>query len=275
MKLKGNFNTRQVWIDGKELHPQKSQQVRNHSPDGFMWGYAGSGPAQLGLAILLEFIPVEYAQRLYQDLKFQFIAALPQGDFETEIDLETWIGEKVPEGIPKDLPLYQLQPEPEQTEQEEPEKLIASERAEFRFINPDVDYTLDHRGIHGTESLCRVRIYRNEAADVVLLTESPGNEGGSVTNCIEAIAGIVAEKHNLDPDLTLWVEHYTETKGSRKKYPRSEETFDLCYMAYDSDLTLFRSAKYGNRVEMTPFSNPIWESLEPKKALEIILTGKI
>lgn len=30
------------------------QEIRNHSPDGFNWGYAGSGPAQLALAILAD-----------------------------------------------------------------------------------------------------------------------------------------------------------------------------------------------------------------------------
>lgn len=35
------------------LDPHFSQQFRNHSPDGFEWGYGGSGPAQLALGILL------------------------------------------------------------------------------------------------------------------------------------------------------------------------------------------------------------------------------
>ncbi len=28
--------------------------IRNHSPDGFAWGYPGSGPARLALAILCD-----------------------------------------------------------------------------------------------------------------------------------------------------------------------------------------------------------------------------
>lgn len=275
MKIKGVFKSGQVWIDGKELFPEKSLQVRNHSPSGFNWGYAGSGPAQLALAILLEVIPREYAERLYQDFKFEFVARLPQGDFEREINLEAWISEKAPEGIPEGLPLYELQPENARAENAEPEPVVSSERAEFRFIHPDIDFVLDHRGIHGTESFCRVRLYRNEAADVVVLTEPADNEGGSVTNCIEAIAGIVAEQHGLDPVRTLWIEHYTQTEGSRKKYPRSEETFDLCSMGYDPTKELYRNPKYGNRVEITPFFDPDWKPLESKKALEIILTGKI
>src|SRR6516225_2178066 len=36
----------------KPLNPR--QELRNHSPTGFEWGYGGSGPAQLALAILAE-----------------------------------------------------------------------------------------------------------------------------------------------------------------------------------------------------------------------------
>lgn len=37
------------------LHPGPSQSVKAISPNGFEWGYPGSGPAQLALAILLDF----------------------------------------------------------------------------------------------------------------------------------------------------------------------------------------------------------------------------
>ena len=60
------------------LKPERSQALKNHSPDGFNWGYAGSGPAQLALAILLEVTNDEQiALRYYQDFKFQVIAAIP------------------------------------------------------------------------------------------------------------------------------------------------------------------------------------------------------
>lgn len=42
--LKGDAN-RQVWLDGELLDPKPSQKVYNHSPDGFNWGYGGSGPS--------------------------------------------------------------------------------------------------------------------------------------------------------------------------------------------------------------------------------------
>lgn len=40
--------------DQREISPDRSQKVYNHSPDVFEWGYGGSGPSQLALAILLE-----------------------------------------------------------------------------------------------------------------------------------------------------------------------------------------------------------------------------
>lgn len=54
--------------------------LRAHSPGGFEWGYSGSGPAQLALAILVDFTGDEaLALRLYQDFKADVIAGLPQG----------------------------------------------------------------------------------------------------------------------------------------------------------------------------------------------------
>ena len=64
-----------VTVDGRTLTPARSLKVRNHSPAGFNWGYGGSGPAQLALAILLDYLDDEVlAQRYYQDFKFTYVA---------------------------------------------------------------------------------------------------------------------------------------------------------------------------------------------------------
>ena len=47
------------------------------SPSGFNWGYGGSGPAQLALAILLRATDHETAVAYYQAFKWDVIAKLP------------------------------------------------------------------------------------------------------------------------------------------------------------------------------------------------------
>jgi hypothetical protein len=39
----------------ERLTPDRSLALVNHSPSGFEWGYGGSGPAQLALALLLDY----------------------------------------------------------------------------------------------------------------------------------------------------------------------------------------------------------------------------
>jgi hypothetical protein len=73
-----------VAVNGQRLSPRPSQQVVNHSPDGFDWGYGGSGPAQLALAIALRFCRPSTAVRLYQEFKWQFIATFPPEGFELD-----------------------------------------------------------------------------------------------------------------------------------------------------------------------------------------------
>jgi hypothetical protein len=60
-----------------------------HSPDGFEFGYGGSGPAECALNLLAEFIGVKNATEkgLYQDFKFAFIGGIDQ-DHGGEIDAE-------------------------------------------------------------------------------------------------------------------------------------------------------------------------------------------
>ena len=62
---------------GELVHRLKERQdLYNHSPTGFSWGYNGSGPAQLALAILADCYDDEAAMRWHQDFKEAFIARL-------------------------------------------------------------------------------------------------------------------------------------------------------------------------------------------------------
>ena len=92
-KIRGDYKTRKVWIGEQELLPGPSQRIVNHSPDGFGWGYGGSGPSQLALAIVFYYCKNKSkAIKIYQDFKWDIIAELPQTDFEiSETSIRQWI----------------------------------------------------------------------------------------------------------------------------------------------------------------------------------------
>jgi hypothetical protein len=66
-----------VTVDGDALDPRLD--LHNHNPDGFEWGYPGSGPAQLALAILADHLrDDEQAINLHQRFKWAVVAKLPE-----------------------------------------------------------------------------------------------------------------------------------------------------------------------------------------------------
>lgn len=85
-KLKGCWETKRVWLNGSHLIPFQSQQVINHSPDGFNWGYGGSGSAQLSLGIALNFWNERIAVKNYHKIML-IVANLPQKDFSKQIEI--------------------------------------------------------------------------------------------------------------------------------------------------------------------------------------------
>jgi len=89
--------------EGRLLH------VMRHSPDGFEWGYGGSGPSDLARSILVEHFagvwknePMarreqarkaeQQAESLYHKFKFEFVAMAPsEGFVVTEREIEEWL----------------------------------------------------------------------------------------------------------------------------------------------------------------------------------------
>ena len=64
-----------VTVDGQPLNAPLD--LWNHSPTGFEWGYAGSGPAQLALALLADALGnPEEASRYHQEFKRLIVAKL-------------------------------------------------------------------------------------------------------------------------------------------------------------------------------------------------------
>ena len=82
-----------VTVDGQSL-PERLD-LANHSPDGFAWGYGGSGPAQLALAILADLKGDMFALRVYQDFKTRVIARLDRDkDWEmSSTDVDEYLDE--------------------------------------------------------------------------------------------------------------------------------------------------------------------------------------
>lgn len=84
-----------------------------HSPDGFEWGYGGSGPADLALNILNAFVPPgtdDYAPvkmpvagrasrtavDLHQAFKWEFLATLPTSGGAIEADtIMRWLNKQL------------------------------------------------------------------------------------------------------------------------------------------------------------------------------------
>jgi len=81
-----------VTKDGESLSPAPSQKVWNHSPDGFQWGYGGSGPAQLALALLLDVTgDRDLSVNLHQRFKMQHVARWADKWEIPSQDIEAWI----------------------------------------------------------------------------------------------------------------------------------------------------------------------------------------
>ena len=67
--------------------------LRNHSPSGFEWGYGGSGPAQLALALLADACgDDETALRHYQQFKRVVVAGLSDSWTITDREIRRCIG---------------------------------------------------------------------------------------------------------------------------------------------------------------------------------------
>lgn len=87
-----------VHVGKERLDPRFD--LRNHSPAGFNWGYGGSGPAQLALAILAYVLADdEAALQFYQDFKWRFVANLEADTWECSVGaVREWF-HSVPEAV--------------------------------------------------------------------------------------------------------------------------------------------------------------------------------
>lgn len=120
-----------IEIDGENITMKPLEHIVRHSPDGFEWGYGGSGPAELARCILIDLLGEEAkcSQCLgtttvtyedgedmgtercwncddgfvlpvsYQDFKFEMIASQPtQGFMLREEEIRSWVRGKLASG---------------------------------------------------------------------------------------------------------------------------------------------------------------------------------
>lgn len=83
--------------EGGKVYTNIPRVITRHSPDGFEWGYGGSGPADFALNIMAAFLGTDRAQRnsLYQEFKAKFVATLPEeGGTIKRADIESWLESK-------------------------------------------------------------------------------------------------------------------------------------------------------------------------------------
>lgn len=84
-----------------EITPAASLELAKHSVTGFEFGYGGSGPAQLALAILLDHFsdgidPRALALEHYQDFKCAFISKQEANEFTiTQREIAHWHADRI------------------------------------------------------------------------------------------------------------------------------------------------------------------------------------
>lgn len=83
-----------VTVDGDPLN--RRYDLLSASPAGFEWGYRGSGPAQLAIAVLAHAFGDEFACEFYQQFKREVVSELPKRGWNlTKRDLDEWRQEVV------------------------------------------------------------------------------------------------------------------------------------------------------------------------------------
>jgi len=71
--------------------------IEKHSPDGFNWGYGGSGPADTAYSILVDCLGEDQAKGLYQFFKWDFVASWGNEWEVSEKEIKEWAKDKLKE----------------------------------------------------------------------------------------------------------------------------------------------------------------------------------
>lgn len=125
--------------------------------------------------------------------------------------------------------------------------------------------------IHPTphKGRCRVRIFEPDAEGnpgdhhVVVFSEVPENEGQSITNAIEQLAGEVMLANALPTNATIVIEHYP---AAAHVFPaREDETYDLVTFEHAEAEPVLRGGEW--RVEL---GAPEWSHLDREAVATLV-----
>lgn len=123
---KGISNVGTVKINEEVLLPDESLKIINHSPDGFAWGYCGSGPAQLALSIMLKYFTKYTVKKHYQMFKTSYVASW-QGSCTIELNLNEVINLLLPIFKIDKIKLYRIDSCDRYGDNHEPEGMFLCE----------------------------------------------------------------------------------------------------------------------------------------------------
>jgi Family of unknown function (DUF6166) len=88
-------------VDGDAHELPLHLEIANHSPTGFEWGYGGSGPAQLAIALIADSISGikrSVVLRLHQRFKWRVTAKLPRKGWRmTQLEVVVEVGKLLAE----------------------------------------------------------------------------------------------------------------------------------------------------------------------------------
>ena len=88
-----------TWSEGadgiRKILPYRLD-LQNHSPDGFNWGYDGSGPSQLALAMIADCRGDKEGLLWHTDFRRAFIAPIKGDSWEiTEVQIQEWVVNRI------------------------------------------------------------------------------------------------------------------------------------------------------------------------------------
>ena len=108
---------------------------------------------------------------------------------------------------------------------------------------------------------CHLRLVKKDNRHIVIATQVsyPINKGVTVTWGWEDLAAQIVEEFHLDPEKTLFIEHWSEIQESGKILQR--ERLDIVGFTWKRQFFLW-GRKYA--------SDPKWERIQPQKLLKLI-----